>query len=206
MATGYIELLPQAAVLPDGSANNLAAGMSRRQGTTLSRGVKAQGSLAARAPWNIVALHVVRHQRSADTETFGDLRGGHPFVPIESPDFFWWNCGKVTPRSWLAGTSRDMGEKRLECFPFDQASSEKLRNDPAQIFDASNNKHKHRSVGTRTRANVACVEKPLNRNKASVVCVTEGQAPHPSLVVDARAALAIKVTRDVVPCNWMREG
>lgn len=33
MATGYIELTPNSAVLPDGSANNLAAGISRRQGT-----------------------------------------------------------------------------------------------------------------------------------------------------------------------------
>lgn len=33
MATGYVLLLPQAAVFPDGSASNLGAGMSRRQGT-----------------------------------------------------------------------------------------------------------------------------------------------------------------------------
>ena len=33
MATGYIELLPGAALFPDGSANNLAAGLTRRQGT-----------------------------------------------------------------------------------------------------------------------------------------------------------------------------
>lgn len=33
MATGYINLSPAAAVFPDGSASNLGAGMSRRQGT-----------------------------------------------------------------------------------------------------------------------------------------------------------------------------
>lgn len=33
MATGYINLSPGAAVLPDGSANNAAAGLTRRQGT-----------------------------------------------------------------------------------------------------------------------------------------------------------------------------
>lgn len=33
MATGYINLSPGAAVFPDGSASNLGAGLSRRQGT-----------------------------------------------------------------------------------------------------------------------------------------------------------------------------
>ena len=33
MATGYINLSPGAAVFPDGSASNLAAGLTRRQGT-----------------------------------------------------------------------------------------------------------------------------------------------------------------------------
>jgi hypothetical protein len=36
MATGYLTLLPQAALLPDGSASNLAAGLARVQGTETS--------------------------------------------------------------------------------------------------------------------------------------------------------------------------
>lgn len=37
MATGYLELLPGAAMLPDGSTNNVGAGTTRRQGTQATR-------------------------------------------------------------------------------------------------------------------------------------------------------------------------
>lgn len=56
MATGYVVLTPGSAVLPDGSASNLAAGMTRRQGS--QTGAKAHyltldfdGSGAVECAW-----------------------------------------------------------------------------------------------------------------------------------------------------------
>jgi hypothetical protein len=41
MAVGYIELLPQSAVMPDGSTNNVGPGMTRRQGSQATRKLHA---------------------------------------------------------------------------------------------------------------------------------------------------------------------